>query len=74
MHQVAVLAALISTRPQAYFPSLPGHMRKLQAVRHAGDLLIPAVERSSPTSKGVALAAFSVTLRVPAFHNRPVMS
>jgi hypothetical protein len=42
-------------------------MKKLQAVRHAGERLIPAVERSSPTSKGVALAAFRVMLRVPAF-------
>jgi hypothetical protein len=42
-------------------------MKKLQVVRHAGDVPSPAVERSSPTSKGVALAAFSVMLRVPAF-------
>jgi len=53
--------------PQAYFPSLPVLMKKLQAVRHAGDLPIGAVERSSPTSKDVALAAFSMILRVPAF-------
>lgn len=39
----------------AYVPSLPVLMKQLQAVRHASDLSITAVERSSSTSKGVAV-------------------
>jgi hypothetical protein len=51
----AVSAALTSTRPHAYVPSsLPVLMKKLQAVRHAGDRLISAVEYSLSTPKGVA--------------------
>jgi hypothetical protein len=42
-------------------------MKQLQALRHTDDRPISAVERSSFTSTGVALAAFSVMLRVPAF-------
>jgi hypothetical protein len=41
-------------------------MKKLQAVRHTGDVLMSAVECASSTSKGVALAACSVMLRLPA--------
>jgi hypothetical protein len=46
---------------------LPVLVKRLQAVRRAGDLLISAVESSSATSKGVVLAAFSEMLGVPAF-------
>jgi hypothetical protein len=41
-------------------------MKQLQAVRHTGDFLMSAVQRASSTSKGGALAAFSVMLRLPA--------
>jgi len=42
-------------------------MKKLKAVRHPGNRLIAAVERSSSTSMCVVLAAFNVMRGVPAF-------
>jgi hypothetical protein len=65
MHQIAGVGCSDLDETPGCVRTLPILMKQLQAVRHTGDFLMSAVERASSTSKGGALAAFSVMLRLP---------